>query len=91
VVAGQETPRLPVCSALFKQRTGGLVVRWMTTSEYPLLYVDTLFFANSVADDWGFDALCCFFGYGACVLVARGHANREANQMQAVDRAMYRN
>ncbi|KAF1924624.1 hypothetical protein M421DRAFT_72161, partial [Didymella exigua CBS 183.55] len=36
---GQETTRLPVRSALFKQRTGGLVVRWVTTSEYPLLYV----------------------------------------------------
>jgi hypothetical protein len=35
----QETTRLPVRSALFKQRTGGLVVRWVTTSEYPLLYV----------------------------------------------------
>ena len=31
--------RLPVRSALFKQRTGGLVVRWVTTSEYPLLHV----------------------------------------------------
>ncbi|KAF1933097.1 uncharacterized protein M421DRAFT_53624, partial [Didymella exigua CBS 183.55] len=31
--------RLPVRSAIFKQRTGGLVVRWVTTSEYPLLYV----------------------------------------------------
>ncbi|KAF1926981.1 uncharacterized protein M421DRAFT_188422 [Didymella exigua CBS 183.55] len=31
--------RLPVRSALFKQRTGGLVVGWVTTSEYPLLYV----------------------------------------------------
>ena len=36
--------RLPVRSALFKQRTGGLVVRWVTTSEYPLLYVFDLFF-----------------------------------------------
>ncbi|KAF1922202.1 uncharacterized protein M421DRAFT_79213 [Didymella exigua CBS 183.55] len=35
--------RLPVRSALFKQRTGGLVVRWVTTSEYPLLYVFCLF------------------------------------------------
>ncbi|KAF1926656.1 uncharacterized protein M421DRAFT_422623 [Didymella exigua CBS 183.55] len=34
--------RLPVRSALFKQRTGGLVVRWVTTSEYPLLYVFAL-------------------------------------------------
>jgi hypothetical protein len=31
--------RLPVRSALFKQRTGELVVKWVTTSEYPLLYV----------------------------------------------------
>jgi hypothetical protein len=31
--------RLPVRSALFKQRTGGLVVRWVTTGESPLLYV----------------------------------------------------
>jgi hypothetical protein len=39
VLSRQETIRLPVRSALFKQRTGGLVVRWMTTSEYPLLNV----------------------------------------------------
>jgi hypothetical protein len=38
--------RLPVRSALFKQRTGGLVVRWVTTSEYPLLYVFAIFFAH---------------------------------------------
>jgi hypothetical protein len=31
--------RLPVRSALFKQRTGGLVVKWVTISESPLLYV----------------------------------------------------
>ena len=36
---GEETTRLPVRSALFKQRTGRLVVRWVTTSEYPLLHV----------------------------------------------------
>jgi hypothetical protein len=30
---------LPVRSAIFKQNTGGLVVRWVTTGEYPLLYV----------------------------------------------------
>jgi hypothetical protein len=35
--------RLPVRSALFKQRTGGLVVRWVTTSEYPLLNVFDFF------------------------------------------------
>jgi hypothetical protein len=39
--------RLPVRSALFKQRTGGLVVRWVTTSEYPLLYVFWIFFCTS--------------------------------------------
>jgi hypothetical protein len=38
--------RLPVRSALFKQRTGGLVVRWVTTGESPLLYV----FALSLLD-----------------------------------------
>jgi hypothetical protein len=43
VTTGQETTRLPVRSALFKQRTGGLVVRWVTTSEYPLLYVFAFF------------------------------------------------
>ena len=30
---------LPVRSAVLKQDTGGLVVRWVTTSESPLLYV----------------------------------------------------
>jgi hypothetical protein len=35
--------RLPVRSAIFKQRTGGLVVRWVTTGESPLLYVFDLF------------------------------------------------
>ena len=30
---------LPVCSAVLKQDTGELVVRWVTTGEYPLLYV----------------------------------------------------
>src|SRR5690242_8671819 len=44
--------RLPVRSALFKQRTGGLVVRWVTTSEYPLLYVffvgRTVFLIDSI-------------------------------------------
>ncbi|KAF1992744.1 hypothetical protein P154DRAFT_452103, partial [Amniculicola lignicola CBS 123094] len=29
----------PVRSPIFKPVTGGLVVRWVTTSEYPLLYV----------------------------------------------------
>ncbi|KAH4808580.1 hypothetical protein HBH61_124670 [Parastagonospora nodorum] len=31
--------RLPVRSAIFKHRTGGLVVKWVTISESPLLYV----------------------------------------------------
>jgi hypothetical protein len=44
-VTGQETTRLPVRSAVLKQRTGGLVVRWVTTSEYPLLYVFACLFA----------------------------------------------
>jgi hypothetical protein len=35
--------RLPVRSALFKQRTGGLVVRWVTTGESPLLNVFSFF------------------------------------------------
>jgi hypothetical protein len=41
--------RLPVRSALFKQDTGGLVVRWVTTSESPLLYVFELFALTYVA------------------------------------------
>jgi hypothetical protein len=43
VVAGHVTLRLPVRSALFKQRTGGLVVKWVTISESPLLYVFVIF------------------------------------------------
>ncbi|KAH6020277.1 hypothetical protein HBI82_085710 [Parastagonospora nodorum] len=38
--------RLPVRSAIFKQRTGGLVVRWVTTGESPLLYVFTFLLAT---------------------------------------------
>jgi hypothetical protein len=34
---------LPVRSAVLKQCTGGLVVRWVTTGEYPLLYVFGIF------------------------------------------------
>ena len=40
--------RLPVRSAIYKHCTGGLVVRWVTTSESPLLYVfakKSVFFA----------------------------------------------
>jgi hypothetical protein len=39
MVDKQEITRLPIRSALFKQRTDGSVVRWVTTSEYPLLNV----------------------------------------------------
>jgi hypothetical protein len=40
---------LPVRSAVLKQCTGGLVVRWVTTSESPLLYVFAfLFLVRSV-------------------------------------------
>jgi hypothetical protein len=45
VLAEQVKTRLPVRSALFKQRTGRIVVRWVTTSEYPLLYVFYRFFS----------------------------------------------
>ncbi|OAL06399.1 hypothetical protein IQ06DRAFT_362716 [Phaeosphaeriaceae sp. SRC1lsM3a] len=40
--------RLPVRSALFKQRTGGLVVKSVTISESPLLYVFLSIFFRSV-------------------------------------------
>ena len=36
--------RLPVRLAIYKHDTGGLVVRWVTTSESPLLYVFDIFF-----------------------------------------------
>jgi hypothetical protein len=54
-------PALPVRSAVLKQDTGGLVVKWVTISEYPLLYVfDFLFFFASlgsplVGDGQGWD------------------------------------
>ena len=38
--------RLPVRSAIYKQCTGGLVVRWVTTSESPLLYVFVFAWTN---------------------------------------------
>ena len=41
-------PELPVRSAVLKHCTGGLVVRWVTTSEYPLLYVFVFLFARLV-------------------------------------------
>jgi hypothetical protein len=48
VVTDHETTRLPVRSALFKQCTSGLVVRWVTTSEYPLLYVFAFLLLGSI-------------------------------------------
>ena len=49
--------RLPVRSAIYKQCTGGLVVRWVTTSESPLLYVFAFFVKHPhfdiVGDDHG--------------------------------------
>jgi hypothetical protein len=36
---------LPVCSAVLKRDTGGLVVKWVTIGEFPLLYVFDSFFA----------------------------------------------
>jgi ribosomal protein L31 len=44
---------LPVCSATYKQCTGGLVVRWVTTSESPLLYVLHFFAAGGEGCDVG--------------------------------------
>ena len=41
--------RLPVRSAIYKQCTGGLVVRWVTTSESPLLYVFCSFLLHGMA------------------------------------------
>ena len=43
--------RLPVRSAIYKQCTGGLVVRWVTTSESPLLYV-LVFFVQPIDGDF---------------------------------------
>jgi uncharacterized membrane protein HdeD (DUF308 family) len=37
----------PVRSGVLNQVTGGLVVRWVTTSEYPLLYVFAFLLAVS--------------------------------------------
>jgi hypothetical protein len=44
---------LPVRSAVLKQYTGGLVVRWVTTGEYPLLYVfEFLFVCEKSIQTW---------------------------------------
>ena len=44
VASGAEKTRLPVRSAIYKQCTGGSVVRWVITSEPPLLYVFEVIF-----------------------------------------------
>jgi hypothetical protein len=43
--------RLPVRSALFKQNTGGLVVKWVTIGESLLLYVFCSFWLREKTDD----------------------------------------
>jgi hypothetical protein len=55
---GQLIARLPVRSGLSKQDTGGLVVRWVTTSESPLLYIFIFFFAGMF--EWTFWRLDVF-------------------------------
>jgi hypothetical protein len=54
VTVAREKARLPVRSALFKQDTGGLVVRWVTTSESPLLYVFASLYCFYL---WAFDRM----------------------------------
>ena len=64
--------RLPVRSAIYKQCTGGLVVRWVTTSESPLLYV--LFFLSHLLlhdDNAPLDVIFCL------LLTAEVRANLE--------------
>jgi hypothetical protein len=63
--------RLPVRSAIYKQCTGGLVVRWVTTSESPLLYV----FAYLFFDATTYITCPSLFRRSACdeYLVERNH------------------
>jgi hypothetical protein len=72
--------RLPVRSALFKQRTGGLVVKWVTISESPLLYVFAISFCSEkdvYRQRWGdivglsWSGAGAFFGRGGCEGVRR--------------------
>jgi hypothetical protein len=51
---------LPVRSAVLKQCTGGLVVRWVTTGEYPLLYVFVSFLQLSISQGSVFSAGWCW-------------------------------
>ena len=52
-------PELPVRSAVLKHCTGGLVVRWVTTSEYPLLYVFAFWPSSG---RWSLNLSFCFDG-----------------------------
>ncbi|KAF1967514.1 hypothetical protein BU23DRAFT_483155, partial [Bimuria novae-zelandiae CBS 107.79] len=45
--------RLPVRSAIYKQSTGGSVVKWVTISESPLLYVFVDLSADNFASGVG--------------------------------------
>jgi hypothetical protein len=72
---------LPVRSAELKQSTGGLVVRWVTTGEYPLLYVFLLsqpprrFFWK---EEVGYKLLVFIFGWikrcGLCRIILERRA-----------------
>jgi hypothetical protein len=65
----QEITRLPVRSALFKQRTGGLIVRWVTTSENALLNVFVFFLLVQMIVGVAFDATsfrCYAVTLGGC-------------------------
>jgi hypothetical protein len=75
---------LPVRSAVLKQCTGGLVVRWVTTGEYPLLYVfDFVFFlrerGRSRAD-----------GYSVLVSLAFSLLSRDAVKRRRLAEAQHR-
>ncbi|KAF1936130.1 hypothetical protein EJ02DRAFT_359861, partial [Clathrospora elynae] len=54
---------LPVRSAVLKQCTGGLVVRWVTTSESPLLYVFALLLCFTAPLSIYYERLTRFFTY----------------------------
>ena len=74
--------RLPVRSAIYKHCTGGSVVRWVTTSESPLLYVfDILkpFFACGAAGACMFLTFLLFFLTSQLLLVWSYRAQIEIN------------
>ena len=65
------TIALPVRSAVLKRCTGGLVVRWVTTGESPLLYVFEIYF--------------CFFSLTWVSVLCHG-ANTSSTSVQDVGR-----